>query len=393
MSADEFAALAIHKAVRGESLPPVNGSLSEPWRSILEAVVSVENVPEWRAEAFDKALATLEPETAGEIRAAVFRADPNKPLVLPRPRYVVRNLAYAMQTQPPSDAIVEGLINAGDLVLFYGEPGSKKTFSLLSLGVCVAAGKPWLEFQTTQTKVLFIDEESGEWRLNDRLARVARGELVDENTPFEYVSLAGFKLDNPTDTTILQSLIEESGAGLVIIDALADILDGDENSKQDVHPVFTALRKIADATGAAIVLIHHSNKAGGYRGSSAIKGAVDLMVEVTSGEGSNLIAFKTIKMRDFEPKKWAAAATWVDDQFYMTPAELEENKTAGKGERYVLRYLEENGQATKEEITGHADICSENSARLAIYSLADKGLIERVDSGGRGVTAIYGLAK
>ena len=88
--------------------------------------------------------------------------------------------------------------------------------------------------------------------------------------------------DQTSDTILLEALIAETEAGLVIIDSLSSVMDGDENSKQDTQPVFTNLRHVAELTGAAIIVIHHSNRAGGYRGSSAIKGALEAMVQVNS---------------------------------------------------------------------------------------------------------------
>jgi len=309
-----------------------------------------------------------------------------------RPRYIVRNAKYALQPQPPREAVVENLINRGDLVVAYGEAGSKKTYVFVcSVGVCVASGKDCMGFNTHKTKVLIIDEESGERRLSRRLAEAIRGELCDENIDLEYVSLANFKLDDPTDAVILQSLIEESGAGLVIIDALADIMDGDENSKQDTQPVFSALRKIADSTNAAIIVIHHSNKAGGYRGSSAIAGAVDLMIEVKSEDGNSFINFKTVKERDIERLNWAAEAVWTEDQFYLRAVPARVKTTFSKSENYVIRYLEEHQSASMDDIMDHADTCSPQAARQAVYALTSRGKARRIDGGGRGSKAIYGL--
>lgn len=316
------------------------------------------------------------------------------PEIQQRPRYIVRDAKFALQPQPPREFIVEGLIYRGDLILPYGEPGSKKTYAIAcSLPVCVACGKPWLNFKTTKSKVLIIDEESGEKRLSRRLADAIRGELADESIELEYVSLAGFKLDDPNDAVLMQALIEETGAALVVIDALADIMTGDENSKKDTQPIFTALRRIADSTNAAIILIHHSNKAGGYRGSSAIKGAVDLMIEVKSDDGSRFINFKTTKERDIERLSWAAEAVWTNDQFYLTAVENEKKEKVffSKSEAYVIRFLQGRESASLDEIMDHADTCSAQAAKHAVYSLTGKGITARIDGGGRGHPAIYAL--
>ena len=312
------------------------------------------------------------------------------------PRYVVRDAAFALSPQPPLEWVIERLITAGSVSIFYGEPGSKKTFSLLSLAVCVALGKPWLGFNTKPCKVLLIDEESGERRFTLRLGAAIRGELGDENTPIEFVSLAGFKLDNKRDAAELQMLLEERHVGLLIIDALADVMDGDENSKQEMQPVFTALRRIAEKTNAAIILIHHSNRTGGYRGSSAIKGALDLMVKIESEDGNSWINFKSEKSRDGEAVEFTGVAHWTEDQFYLEPAEHKEKvKTLNKSQTYVIRYLTEHGPSPLPDITGAADSCSEQAARQAVYALVDAGKVYRInpDDRGRGAVAVYSLAK
>lgn len=310
-------------------------------------------------------------------------------------RWTVHDAEEALLPQPPIDYLVQNLITRGSVNLFYGEPGSKKTYSLIHLGISVAMGIKWLGMETKPSKVLVIDEESGNVRFSRRLGEIMRGEVVNKEVPLQYVCLAGFKLDNTKDSVLLENLILETGADLVIIDALAEIMDGDENSKQDTQPVFTTLRRIAVSTNAAIIVIHHSNKAGGYRGSSAIKGAVDLMVQVTSEDGDTRIEFKTEKTRDCEAIKFAALATWENSQFYLTSAEPQ-SKTPiyGKAQNYVLRYLTEHGPSTVQDIMSSADTCAPNGARAAVYSLVTTGKLKRTNPNASLMSAaIYDLAE
>jgi RecA-family ATPase len=260
------------------------------------------------------------------------------------------------------------------------------------MAVCVAAGKRWLNFEVKPGKVLFIDEESGERRFSLRLAAALRGELAGDETPLEFISLAAFHLDKPEDVILLENEITESGAALVIIDALAEIMTGDENSKQDTQPVFNALRRLADRTGAAIVVIHHSNKVGGYRGSSAIKASVDLMILITSEDGSDFVNFKSEKVREGKAAKWAGKATWTPDSFYLSFIEAQEKtKALSKSQEYVLRYLTDHGASPLPVIMESADSCSENSAKFAVYSLADLGKVRRINPGTK--PAVYELTE
>jgi hypothetical protein len=313
------------------------------------------------------------------------------------PRYVMRTAFDALQPQPPIEWIVENLFSAGSVSLVVGEAGSKKTWSLIDLAVSVARGETWLHFDTIPGPVLIIDEESGSRRLSRRLGQTLRGHDADESTPLYYVSLAAFDFGKPDDVNILHSLILETGARFVVIDALADVMPGrDENAVQFVQPVFIALRRVAETTQAAIVIIHHSNKAGGYRGSTAIKGAVDLMLQVDSEPDSPNIDFKTEKARDTEPLTFAAVAHFEPERFYMTESAGGPSIKLGRAQEFVIRYLSTNDNATIDDITGHADTCSPETARRAVYSLAGEkvGYVVRTDDGGalgRGLKAAYGL--
>lgn len=413
---DTFAAHVLRKLISGQD-KAVNGykeKLTEPESSWAAAILAEPPGP-GRMIAFTAAIAGL--PNKEEISKTVRDIDPQADLsTIPqpitfqkvnRPRIVRRTAADALQPQPPIDWIIEKLFSAGSLSVLVGAPGTKKTYSLLSAAVCVALGKPWLDFPTKQGKALIIDEESGERRLARRLGEVLRGENGGADTPIEYVSLARFNIRDKADQVLFQALIEEVGASLVIVDALADIMPGaDENAVKDVQPVFMALRDIAIATNTAMVLIHHSNKMGGYRGSSAINGAVDFMLMTESKQGSPIIEFSSEKPRDTGLVKFTATAhfdqgyldpdtlLYTDPAFRMTPSDQTQPKPRhyNKAESYVMRYLEEHKDgALLTEIMGNADTCPANSARAAAYKLAQEKVIYRCDSGGHGSKATYKL--
>jgi len=324
--------------------------------------------------------------------------------------YQVYSLADALKPAPPVQWVINRLFSAGSLSLLVGDPGSKKTYALLDAAVCVAMGKDWLGRSTRQCPALIIDAESGPRRLGRRLGETARGHGADDCTPVYYASLAMLDLTQDIGALELEALIVDRGAGFVVIDALADIMPGaDENAVKDTQPVFRRLRDIAERTGAALVLIHHANKNGGYRGSSAINGAVDLLLFNKSEEDSPTITFETVKARDTEPQTFSALAHFdpiVDpfdpgaQMFYLTEAGQpaaptpQEKALRKKGPAYVLRYLEAcGGTALRDDIISHADSCSESSAKTAIGELVEAGLLFRVDSGKRGSPATYSTQK
>jgi DNA-binding MarR family transcriptional regulator len=330
------------------------------------------------------------------MRASIYSAAQallsGKDLVDEKPRYVIRWAADALKPQPDTEWFVSPLFAAQSVSLIVGEGGSGKTYAALDCAVCVALGGRWLDFDTQQVPVLIIDEESGPRRLAIRLGEVLRGHHGDDDTPLAYVSLARFNIFSPGDVVEIGKIIEETGARFVVIDALADVAIGaDENSAGDMQPGIMALRDIAEEQNVHVLVIHHANKAGGYRGTTALKGGVDLMLMVEN-DGSGLLTFKTEKARDIAPVKFAGYMRFQEGLFDLQPAvEAEGLPTFPKSERYVLRYLRDHGPALVGDITGHADVCTPGTARNALYRITDRGYAERIDDGTQGQAALYNL--
>lgn len=309
------------------------------------------------------------------------------------PRFILRSAKYALQPQPPIEWIVDNLISAGSVSLIVGESGSKKTWAMLDMAVCVALGTLWLNFTTVQGTTLIIDEDNGERKLSGRINKILTAHQAPESTPLYYVSLSAFDFGKADDIDELRSLITRKNVHLVIVDTLAGIMPGcDENSVKDVQPIFLSLRRLAERTEAAIILIHHTNKIGNYRGSSALKAAVDLMLMVSSKPESHDIDFKTEKARDTEPINFSAVANFMSDRFWLAPSPIKGNvQSFNNAQTYVLRYLLSNGDSSMADIKANADSCGASTARDAVYALGKLGLAIRTDGGGKGVKALYDL--
>ena len=96
------------------------------------------------------------------------------------------------------------------------------------------------------------------------------------------------------------------GAGLLVIDTLAEWGEiVDENSASET---LRALRPVqaAAASGLAVLLIHHHRKTGGgfgerVRGSSALIGGVDVVVELSRPEGAGPKTARVLRALGFPP--------------------------------------------------------------------------------------------
>jgi RecA-family ATPase len=318
-------------------------------------------------------------------------------------RFNIHLSLEALLPQPQINWVAKGFIEVGSLYTICGDGGSGKTYLMYDFGITVAdpeGPEYWLDFLIKHTPVLIIDEESGETRMNRRLGYIMRGHNITDNIPLYYVSLARFDIRNPGDIRALQNLIQRTEAQVVIIDALIDVIPGaEENSSKEIQPGMMALGKLAKTEKCAIILIHHTNKSGGYRGTSAIKDNVDGMYTVQKKPDSPVLEVGTEKTRDTGAVHFTAIAHFQSD----TTGELESvNFSAAdskpkeahysKAESFVLRFLEEHKQAEISAIMAAADTCSDQSARQAVYSLTTKGRLFRIDEGGPGVKAVYALS-
>jgi RecA-family ATPase len=307
--------------------------------------------------------------------------------------FTIKNAADAFLAQTKIDYCIDKLIAPGWITLIYGHPGTKKTWIALVMAVCLALGKIWLIFQTIQGRVLWLDEECGENSIARRIKAVILGALGDDKTPIDFMSLTGFKFDNPKldeDCFQFTKIISDGGYKVVFIDALADIMTGDENTVEAVRKPLQNLKVAANMTGCAIVLIHHSNKAGGYRGSSFIKGFVDVMIHVESDNGSDIIKFTTEKIREDEMQSWSAKAVWDIDEFYLQSVQSQATKQLlSDAEAFVIKYLYGTGASSVDDIASNANTCTDTSARRAVYELAKKGITIRIPAAGK--KAVYDL--
>jgi len=360
------------------------------------------NAPDKTAQTYKSTWPVL--AAADGVEATPEDAAPMLDPTAPRRQFTLHSAAEALVPQPPTEWIVKDLLAESTVSLIVGKPGSKKTWVLIDLCVAVAQGEKWINYTTTAYPVLIIDEESGNKSVLRRLGAAMRGHEANADLNVSFITLEHIDMRQPDDIEAIEALIIQIGARLVIIDALADIMPGgDENAVQFVQPVFMALRGIAERTNACILVVHHTAKAGGYRGSSAMDGAIDVMLMIESEPESKTITFKTAKVRDILPQEFKATANFetLPDSTEVYKFNLSPGTTGNDPEvirlsdsqEFVISYLDAHQTATIAEIMDAADTCSPTTARLALYALAKEriGIVSRVDAGGRGIDAIYNL--
>ena len=244
-------------------------------------------------------------------------------------------LRDAAQPRPPLVWIVDRILPMNSLSIWYGAPGTLKSMILADLAVCVAGGKPWLVdnqmrggYTTAAGPVLWLDFDNGARRTHERFAALAASHKVPTSAPLHYVSMAEPRLDaGATDSTAaLADRIVRLNAQLVVIDNLGVISgDADENSADMQRPM-DGLRWLVEATGTAIVVLHHQRKTSnapgagggragdGLRGHGSIEAKLDYAVLVARDD-DNLTLTGT-KMRGASFKPLGATFAYENDAYH-----------------------------------------------------------------------------
>ncbi len=221
----------------------------------------------------------------------------NKSDLSNRPRPKLLRLTELAAQPSGTGYLIKGLLQRRSHAVMYGAPGEGKTFVALDMAYHVAAGKEWQGNKVHSGTVFYLAYE-GIGGLAKRAAALTRlhGEA---DAPFYLVS-ADYNLREAAGRKALGEDIATlpTKPVLIIIDTLARAMKGgDENSAQDMGALNDSVSALIQATGACVLLIHHSgkNKASGARGSSALLGAIDTEIEIDARQ------IFTRKQRDVEP--------------------------------------------------------------------------------------------
>jgi KaiC/GvpD/RAD55 family RecA-like ATPase len=206
---------------------------------------------------------------------------------------------------PEPTWLIDGVLPGHAFCVLYGEPGSGKTLVALSIALSVAADHYWCGKRTVGGMVLYVAAE-GLYGLKLRVeAYQKKHDLRAEN--IRYLGEAFSLLNSEHVETLLAKLQTEGiQPDLIVLDTLARLMVGaDENSAKEMGQAIAGIDRLRQETLATVLVIHHTRKTGGIeRGSSALRGAADVMIECSLAETAGVVQFKCDKMKDaeqFEP--------------------------------------------------------------------------------------------
>jgi RecA/RadA recombinase len=178
------------------------------------------------------------------------------------------------------DFLWAGRIPRGKVTVLDGDPGLGKSTVALDIAARVSTGSPMPECTERREPagVVLLSAEDG---IGDTIRPRLEAAGADCHRIVVLAGVLGVggppRLPSlPGDTSELGRVVAETGAALIVIDPLMAYLDRQVDSyrDQDVRGALHRLARLAETSGAAVLIIRHLNKSAGgsalYRGGGSI---------------------------------------------------------------------------------------------------------------------------
>lgn len=205
--------------------------------------------------------------------------------------------AQDLADSPTPEPLVHGLLDLDTEAWLIGAPGSLKSFIALDLAGAVGRGGDakgeWQGRKVEQRPVLYVAAEG------QRGMVLRTRAWITENGAMDGVTFLPYPVQVKSHDGQWEALVElsrEIRPGLIVIDTQARVSVGlEENSATDMGVLIAAVGMLKRATGACVLVIHHTGRNGGdARGSSALDGAQDTELKVVRAEPRSELAAKIV---------------------------------------------------------------------------------------------------
>jgi hypothetical protein len=219
-------------------------------------------------DAIIRALADVDPEVRPALAEAVAAVA----------RY--KMTCFADIEEKPVEWLWRGRVPLGMLTLFAGDPKLGKSFVTTAIAASVSLGArlPFGDDPDGSGDVILFSAEDDASRTTKPRLRAAGADMTRIHV-FESVILddgaeALPSLRHDIDR-IREAVASKPGCRLVVIDPVSAFVAGtDDHKNAELRGLLSPLKKMAEETGAAVLLVHHLNKSGGTNGKHRVTGSI-----------------------------------------------------------------------------------------------------------------------
>lgn len=282
----------------------------------------------------------------------------------------------------PIKWLIKDFIPCGGIVGFCSDAGVGKTWIALCMVICIALGKKFLGiYDTVLGSVIYVNQDMYFSELQSRLIKLG----LKIGLPIYSFVKRNFSVEEYGNE--LLELIAEVNPVLVVFDTFRGVHSKNENSSQEMEEIMRYFIKISDM-GIAVLFLHHVTKNDPvYRGSTVIKGSVDLLLvleKVKDKPGDFQITYDKVRIVEpIKPKKLRMISK--DDsvsfvELFPDPNEKPENKPASKVNRttkqqaqdFIMEMLISSSVSNKNEVSKDEFIKSAEIKGLSSRKVEDE---------------------
>jgi RecA-family ATPase len=190
---------------------------------------------------------------------------------------------------PPVDWVVDNVVVAGEATLLAAPGGAGKSYFALALSLAVAGGQYFLDNTVHAGRVTYVDEEGSPALALQRLQQL--GASAEQRQNLDYLNFAGVDMARKPDDLIEDVMRNDSV--LVVLDSYSKVARGaEENSNDAMTSIWNeGILRLARMSGAAVLVIHHTNARGGIRGATSIVNSADQVLSMVKQEDRSKIIY------------------------------------------------------------------------------------------------------
>jgi len=200
-----------------------------------------------------------------------YVTDEHATVMRPLPE-IVDSATFIAADLPEPSCLIEGLVHQGTKVIVGGGSKSFKTWIQMDVAACVAYGQPWMGFNTSPGRVLFVNFEIQPAFFQRRLKTImeAKG-LAFEPGRLDIWNLRGHSAAYGVLIPQIIERIREVGYVLVILDPIYKLYgSANENDASEVAQLLNSLERVCVETNAAVMFGAHYSK-----GNQSAKESID----------------------------------------------------------------------------------------------------------------------
>ncbi|MDV2964549.1 AAA family ATPase [Nitratireductor aquimarinus] len=199
--------------------------------------------------------------------------------------------------------------------ILFGDPGSGKSFMALDMALHIAFGKQdWHGDKILPRRggrVLYIAGEGApgyKTRIKAWMAQNLTPEEARQDPNIRFIVKPINFMQEQDIKALLDAVKREEDFGeidLIVVDTVSRAIPGaDENLQKDMTIFINACDQVRYVTGALVLGVHHTAKAGGMRGSSVFDGQGDVILQMEKKKGATVGRLLCYKMKD-GPDGWS----------------------------------------------------------------------------------------